>query len=80
MFILASKHFSIAASSTEAAECESGVMRLANFTDDPDEATREGTMQICINNAWGTVCSDDLFDTTDAEVFCEQLEGFQREG
>ena len=66
--------------STEAAECESGEVRLANFTDDPDEATREGTMQICINSAWGTVCSDDLFDTTDAEVFCEQLEGFGREG
>ena len=55
-------------------------MRLANFTDDPDEATREGTMQICINNAWGAVCSDDPFDTTDAEVFCDELKGFQRDG
>ena len=55
-------------------------MRLANFTDDPDESTREGTMQICINSAWGTVCSDDFFDETEAEVFCEQLEGFQRDG
>ena len=70
----------IAASSIEAAECESGEVRLANFTDDPDEATREGTLQICINNAWGTVCSDDAFDMTDAEVFCEELVGFQREG
>ena len=66
--------------STEAAECESGDVRLTNFTDDPDEATREGTMQICINSAWGTVCSDDLFDRSDAEVFCEQLQGFGREG
>ena len=66
--------------STEAAECESGVVRLANFTDDPDEATRQGTLQICINSAWGTVCSDAPFDKKDAEVFCEQLEGFQREG
>ena len=72
--------FSIPALSTEAAECESGEVRLANFTDDPDEATREGTLQICINSAWGTVCNDDLFDMTDAEVFCEQLEGFQKEG
>ena len=55
-------------------------MRLANFTDNPDEATRQGTLQICINNAWGTVCSDDTFDTTDTKVFCEELEGFQREG
>ena len=66
--------------STEAAECESGEVRLANFTDDPDETTREGILQICINNAWGTVCSDDLYDTTDAEVFCGQLEGFQKGG
>ena len=66
--------------SIEAAECESGEVRLANFTDDPDEATREGTLQICINSAWGSVCSDNLFDTKDARVFCDQLEGFQREG
>ena len=72
--------FFIAVVSTEAAGCESGEVRLANFTEDPDEATREGTLQICINSAWGTVCSDDLFDTTDAEVFCEQLDGFQRGG
>ena len=70
----------IAASSIETAECESGEVRLANFTDDPDEATRQGTLQICINSAWGTVCSDDTFDMTDAEVFCEELVGFQREG
>ena len=29
------EYFSIAASSTEAAECESGDVKLANFTDDP---------------------------------------------
>ena len=72
--------FQNAASSTETAECESGEVRLANFTDDPDEATRKGILQICINNAWGTVCSDDFIDTMDAEVFCEELKGFQRDG
>ena len=66
--------------STEAAECESGEVRLTNFTDDPDEATREGTLQICINSAWGAVCSDDLYDTADTEVFCEEFHGFKREG
>ena len=74
------KYVFIAAFSTEAAECESGEVRLANVTDDPDEATREGTLQICINSAWGTVCSDNFFDTADAEVFCEQLDGFKRDG
>ena len=66
--------------STEADECDNGQVRLANFTDYPDGATRQGTIQICINSAWGTVCGDDLFDVTDAEVFCDQLEGFQRDG
>ena len=41
--------------------------------------TREGRIEICINNAWGTIC-DNLFGREDAEVVCEQLEGFQRDG
>ena len=41
--------------------------------------TREGRIEICINNAWGTVC-DNLFGREDAGVVCKQLEGFQRDG
>ena len=54
-------------------------MRLANYTDNEEMGTREGRIEICINNAWGTVC-DNLFDATDAEVFCYQLEGFHNNG
>ena len=42
--------------------------------------TRQGQLQICINNAWGSVCNDDYFGPTDASVACNQLEGFSADG
>ena len=48
-------------------------------SDSMQMGTREGRVEICINNAWGTICNT-LFRREDAEVVCEELEGFQREG
>ena len=52
---------------------ESGAIRLR------DGATiREGRIEICYNNQWGTVC-DDSWSTEDANVACRQL-GFSGTG
>lgn len=36
----------------------------------------EGRVEVCINNAWGTICKDSYIDRVDAEVMCGQLGGF----
>ena len=58
---------------TELANCSHGNLRLV---DGP--TVREGRVEICLNNAWGTVCSQ-LFDNLDATVVCAQMD-FEREG
>jgi len=32
----------------------------------------EGRVEICINNAWGTIC-ENAFSSQDAEVICRQI-------
>ena len=49
--------------------CTDFDIRLVNgSTVDP----LEGRVEVCINNAWGTVC-DTGFSVNDAEVICNQL-------
>ena len=65
------------ASGTAAGDCSTGDIRLMNATD--TSTTRAGRLEVCINNAWGTVC-DDRFNSLDATVACTQLEGFNSSG
>ena len=49
--------------------CVNGNIRLMNGT---EPSMGEGRVEICYNNAYGTVC-DDRWDTVDASVVCRQL-------
>lgn len=42
-------------------------MRLVGGSD-----SAEGTVELCFNNHWGTIC-DDRWDDNDAAVVCRQL-------
>ena len=50
------------------ADCEDGEVRLVGGV-----SASNGLVQICKHGAWGSVCSDDMWDTTDAAVVCRQL-------
>ena len=57
-----------------ASNCTTGDVRLVGNADGD-----EGRLEVCVNGAWGTVCSDG-FDTNDASVACQSLEGFSGSG
>ena len=54
-------------SSRHLAVCTQGSIRLVG-----GRSPQEGRIEVCNNNAWGTVC-DDAFGTQDAQVACRQL-------
>jgi len=52
---------------TPAGNCTNGALRLVGGNN-----PLEGRVEICLNNAWGTVC-DNAFSAEDAQVVCTQL-------
>ena len=65
---------SFVATTTPYANCIDGQLRLVGGAN-----IREGRVEICINNAWGTICRDDVFSRQDAIVVCTQM-GFSNRG
>ena len=47
--------------------CDDGAIRLQRGSN-----AREGRVELCANNAWGTIC-DNYWDNSDAKVVCRQL-------
>ena len=47
--------------------CTTGTIRLSGGT-----SSLNGRVEVCYNNAWGTVC-DDIWDSVNAGVVCRQL-------
>ena len=68
--------------STHPGNCTTGKIRLVVNSSDfsPSNTTIEGRLEICINNAWGTVCLDQYFDALDAAAVCRQLGNFDSTG
>ncbi len=62
---------------TQRSNCSTGSVRLAdqNLT----ATTAEGRVEVCINQAWGTVC-DNGFNPEDAGTVCVVAGGFLRNG
>ena len=59
--------------STQGESCTTQELRLVG-----GRTIREGRVEICINNAWGTICNTN-FGSREAEVTCTQM-GFSRIG
>ena len=62
--------------STPFGNCTTGEGRLVGGVD--SSTSRSGRLEVCFNDAWGTVCDTTCGDA-DAAVACDQVIGFTRD-
>ena len=55
-----------------------GSIRIAEPLTNTTSMSIAGRLEVCINNAWGTVC-DDRFGNEDAAVACSQISGYSKQ-
>ena len=76
MYYLRIKLCAYVGAETEFSSCSDGDLRLVG-----GNTTNQGRLQICMNNAWGSVCdSQGTFTRSEAKVACRQLGILQVEG
>lgn len=70
-------HMNFISDTSIADNCATGEARLlpTNYSCD-DCGYIKGRVEVCVNNAWGTICGDSFFSTVDAGVVCGQLGGY----
>ena len=78
---LSHKHLSLWCTdiTTPFESCSVDQARITQHLINDSFKTIEGRLELCINNAWGTVC-DDRFGSEDASVACSQITGYSRQG
>ena len=65
--------------SLKAGNCSTGAVRVVG-NQSLARGILVGRIEVCISNAWGTVCDDQFLNNIAAGVVCQQVGGFFREG
>lgn len=76
MLVIVNSHISLEPS-LQRVDCLTGSVRLADQT--IINETVEGRVEVCINQAWGTVCETG-FGAEDAGTVCVAARGYKRNG
>ena len=59
----------VSCSTDPSAACVNGDLRLFGGT-----SVYEGTVEVCLDGVWGTVCADFFWNDRAAEIACRQLD------